>query len=114
MTTYYQLFEPCGEDLERFRSWEDRKTRPSLKVFLYSFHSLFQFSIYHSFSYYLGASTTVICALSPDILSGSHYADCQVETRLVHEHATDPTAWRRLWEVSEQMVESKKKNVFNL
>eukprot|EP01034_Spumella_vulgaris_P031615 gene31615-39055_t len=51
-----------------------------------------------------GASTTVYCALSPDILPGEYYADCQVEREIIHEQCADPAACRKLWEVSEQMV----------
>ena len=55
-----------------------------------------------------GSSTTVFTALSPDVIPGEYYSDCAVQDRVIHEQCADPTTWRRLWEVSEHMVESKK------
>jgi NAD(P)-dependent dehydrogenase (short-subunit alcohol dehydrogenase family) len=54
-----------------------------------------------------GSSTTVYTALSPDIIPGEYYSDCAVQDKFIHEQCADQTAWKRLWEISEQMVQSK-------
>lgn len=50
-----------------------------------------------------GAATTVLCALSPDIVPGAHYSDCQVSDK-VHTKGQDMTLARQLWDVSEQIT----------
>ncbi|KAI9326302.1 oxidoreductase [Zopfochytrium polystomum] len=50
-----------------------------------------------------GASTTVFCALSPDIEGGKYYMDCKVAT-LYHDRAYDVELAEKLWQVSEEMV----------
>ncbi len=49
------------------------------------------------------ASTTVYCALHPDIEAGEYYANCSVN-RLVHDQANDHAAWTKLWAISEKQV----------
>ncbi len=54
-----------------------------------------------------GAATTVFAALSPDVVPGDYYADCNLST-VVHKQALDADVAKKLWEVSEQLVASKK------
>lgn len=53
-----------------------------------------------------GAATTVLCALSPDVVAGQYYADCAVST-LLHQKATDDDLAKQLWGVSEQVTVTK-------
>jgi len=53
-----------------------------------------------------GASTTVVAALSPSIIAGEHYQDCQV-SRYLHPIAHDAQYAKRLWVVSEELLASK-------
>jgi len=54
-----------------------------------------------------GAATTVYCALSPDIAAGSYYEDCHLSSH-IHPKALDEPSAKRLWDISEKMVASKK------
>ncbi|OZJ06086.1 hypothetical protein BZG36_01139 [Bifiguratus adelaidae] len=51
-----------------------------------------------------GASTSVFCAVSPDVIKGEYYADNKVNRNLLHEEADNLDKARTLWKVSEQMV----------
>jgi NAD(P)-dependent dehydrogenase (short-subunit alcohol dehydrogenase family) len=53
-----------------------------------------------------GSSTQLYCALSPDIISGEYYADCQVETKLRSPLASDKDLAKRLWAISTECVKS--------
>jgi len=55
-----------------------------------------------------GASTTVVAALSPNVVPAAHYADCQVSNE-VHAKAHDEVFAERLWQISEELVASKPK-----
>lgn len=50
-----------------------------------------------------GAATTVFCALSPDIVPGEYYCDCQVSSK-VHAKGKDMNLAKQLWDVSEQIT----------
>eukprot|EP01034_Spumella_vulgaris_P023542 gene23542-29766_t len=45
-----------------------------------------------------GSSTTLLCALDPNITRGGYYSDCQIETVEVHERASDQQLMSKLWE----------------
>ncbi|OJJ02994.1 hypothetical protein ASPVEDRAFT_84462 [Aspergillus versicolor CBS 583.65] len=51
-----------------------------------------------------GTATTLVAALSPDLVtrSGSYVADCQIEP--VREYAKSPEIASRLWKLSEELV----------
>ncbi|KAI9335029.1 hypothetical protein DFJ73DRAFT_962863 [Zopfochytrium polystomum] len=50
-----------------------------------------------------GASTSVFCALAPEVQGGKYYMDCKVAA-LHHEKAYDVELAEKLWKVSEEMV----------
>jgi hypothetical protein len=56
---------------------------------------------------FVGVSTTLVAALSPDITPGAYYSDCQVETREKNILTEDMELQRRLWSVSEDIVRKK-------
>lgn len=53
-----------------------------------------------------GSATSVYCALAPEVVhnAGAHYADCQVETTLLHPTATNAQLAQDLWIASEAIV----------
>ncbi len=57
---------------------------------------------------YPGSATSVFCALSPDVVaqSGAHYADCRVETKIIHPTASDAQLAADLWKASEEIVKA--------
>lgn len=55
-----------------------------------------------------GAATTLVAALSPTVVPGEHYADCQISSE-VHAKAHDAAFAVRLWQISEELVASKPK-----
>eukprot|EP01034_Spumella_vulgaris_P033952 gene33952-41874_t len=55
-----------------------------------------------------GVSTTLITALSPSVVPGAYYSDCQVETKEKSAFADDLDLQTRLWAKSEEIVRSKK------
>ena len=52
-----------------------------------------------------GAQTTLYCILEDSIEkdSGKYYADCSM-TKTLTEHAEDMSAAKKLWDLSEKMV----------
>ncbi|KAJ1548029.1 hypothetical protein HK405_004376 [Cladochytrium tenue] len=50
-----------------------------------------------------GAATSVYCALTPDLHPGKYYKDCAVSSQTHHLAYNDDLS-RRLWDVSESMV----------
>ncbi|KAI8375836.1 hypothetical protein BD560DRAFT_392066 [Blakeslea trispora] len=54
-----------------------------------------------------GASTTVYCAVSPDVVKGEFYADNTIETKLRSHHIDNKALAEKLWKVSEEMIASK-------
>eukprot|EP01034_Spumella_vulgaris_P036498 gene36498-45011_t len=55
-----------------------------------------------------GVSTTLITALSPSVVPGAYYSDCQVETKEKSVFASDLDLQTRLWAKSEEIVREKK------
>lgn len=57
----------------------------------------------------VGSATSVYCALSPDVVaqSGAHFADCRVETTIIHPMAHDTQLAADLWAASEDIVQTK-------
>eukprot|EP00835_Amoeboradix_gromovi_P001637 NODE_79_length_22985_cov_0.358401.p5 type:complete len:345 gc:universal NODE_79_length_22985_cov_0.358401:10810-9776(-) len=53
-----------------------------------------------------GTSTTIVCALDPEIQFGKYYSDCQLCTRL-HKLAYDEELARKLTKVSNELIDSK-------
>ena len=52
-----------------------------------------------------GSSTTVYCALSPDVVKGEYYADCGVERDgYRHGQVSNQATAKRLWEESVKLV----------
>jgi retinol dehydrogenase 12 len=51
-----------------------------------------------------GASTTIFCAISPDVVDGEFYADNMIQNEWLHPEANNEEMARRLWTVSEAMV----------
>ncbi|KAI8336868.1 hypothetical protein EDC96DRAFT_523856 [Choanephora cucurbitarum] len=54
-----------------------------------------------------GASTTVYCAVSPDVVKGEYYGDNTIETRFRSQHVDNKALAEKLWKVSEEMIASK-------
>jgi len=54
-----------------------------------------------------GAATTVLTALSPNVVPGAYYADCQPSEHY-HKQAKDAANAVKLWKISEDFVASKK------
>ncbi|KAJ3291084.1 hypothetical protein HDU79_002711 [Rhizoclosmatium sp. JEL0117] len=55
-----------------------------------------------------GASTTVLCALSPDVVKGGYYYDCKLsQGENMHPKATDADMATKLWDVSEKLIAQK-------
>lgn len=82
---------------------------PSLSFFVEIFKAMGSVSmVLHAFNTRMksvpeGAATTLMAALSPSVVPGAHYADCQISSAL-HVKAGDQVLWKRLWEVSEDIV----------
>jgi WW domain-containing oxidoreductase len=55
----------------------------------------------------VGASTNVYCAVAPNIEKGAFYADNQVNTVLLNKQANNQDMARKLWQVSDKMVNEK-------
>lgn len=53
-----------------------------------------------------GSATTLFATLSPDIVPGGYYEDCNLSAQL-HPKAEDKDLTRKLWEVSEEAVVAK-------
>jgi NAD(P)-dependent dehydrogenase (short-subunit alcohol dehydrogenase family) len=51
-----------------------------------------------------GAATTVFCVMTPVLIPGGYYVDCNETTHQLHPLAKDTEVARRLWEVSEALV----------
>lgn len=51
-----------------------------------------------------GSATTLFCALSPDVIPGEYYVDCQVEKKYIHKRIKDLDLMRRLWDVSVELT----------
>ncbi|OZJ01686.1 hypothetical protein BZG36_05351 [Bifiguratus adelaidae] len=51
-----------------------------------------------------GASTSIYCALSPDVIKGEFYCDNAPNVSGLHERASDEDMAKRLWQTSEKMV----------
>ncbi|KAJ3048650.1 hypothetical protein HDU99_009107, partial [Rhizoclosmatium hyalinum] len=46
-----------------------------------------------------GASTTLLCALSPDVVKGGYYYDCKLsQGENMHPKATDADMATKLWD----------------
>lgn len=84
-------------------------------VFLYRIYATRGFSGFSSSavkfkSIPAGSSTTLVAALDPNVKAGAYYDDCQVGSgQYVHELAYDDEQAKRLWEVSEQMIDGQLK-----
>lgn len=52
----------------------------------------------------VGASTSIYCAVSPDVVKGEYYCDNAVNTILLNEQANNEEMAKQLWEVSEKLV----------
>ena len=57
-----------------------------------------------------GAATTIFAALHPSILPGLYYADCDV-CHVFHPQAEDEESWKKLWDISEQMIATRLKRI---
>jgi NAD(P)-dependent dehydrogenase (short-subunit alcohol dehydrogenase family) len=57
-----------------------------------------------------GSSTSILCALDPDIIPAEHYDDCDVAKVMIHDKACDEELAKKLWTFSEELVASKIKN----
>ncbi|KAI7867309.1 short-chain dehydrogenase Tic32 [Mucor mucedo] len=52
----------------------------------------------------LGASTSVLCAVSPHVVKGAFYNHNKIDTEFLHEEAENEEAAKRLWEISENLL----------
>lgn len=52
----------------------------------------------------LGASTSVFCAVSPDVNKGEFYSDNAIDRRFLNEQADNEEMAKRLWDISEQLL----------
>ncbi|KAI7867310.1 WW domain-containing oxidoreductase-like protein [Mucor mucedo] len=52
----------------------------------------------------LGASTSVLCAVSPNTVKGAFYNNNKINTDLLHEEAENEEAAKRLWDLSEKLL----------
>lgn len=52
----------------------------------------------------VGASTSVYCAVSPDVVKGEFYSDNAVSTNLLNEQANNEEMAKKLWEISEELL----------
>jgi len=57
-----------------------------------------------------GASTTLFCLLNPNLTSGDYFSNCQVEE--ARSYATDAETARKLWLLSEKMINNVIPNSF--
>jgi WW domain-containing oxidoreductase len=55
----------------------------------------------------VGASTNVYCAVAPDIEKGAFYLDNRLDTAILNKQANNQEMARKLWEVSDKMINSK-------
>lgn len=51
-----------------------------------------------------GASTTLVCALAPDVAPGKFYHNARQEKRWVHRLAYSPELGRELWSFTEEVI----------
>ncbi|KAK9695274.1 hypothetical protein K7432_013057 [Basidiobolus ranarum] len=54
-----------------------------------------------------GVATTIFCALDPRVIKGGYYSDCNIEREEVNPHVHDSELAKKLWVVSEELVQSK-------
>jgi len=59
-----------------------------------------------------GSATTVFTALTPSLIPGAHYADCQ-ESDLVHVQGKNVDLQQRLWRESSQMIDTALRHQFD-
>jgi retinol dehydrogenase-12 len=52
----------------------------------------------------IGASTSIYCAVSPDVIKGEFYADNAINTSVANEQITNKEMARQLWEISEKLL----------
>ncbi|KAI8088061.1 uncharacterized protein B0P05DRAFT_465076 [Gilbertella persicaria] len=53
----------------------------------------------------VGASTSIYCAVSPDVIKGEFYADNEVNRTYLNDSADNADMAKQLWKVSEHMVQ---------
>ncbi|KAI9201977.1 oxidoreductase [Polychytrium aggregatum] len=51
-----------------------------------------------------GSATTVVAAMSPSLVPGGYYADCQETSAGLHKLANDEALAKKLWEYSEKAI----------
>jgi WW domain-containing oxidoreductase len=52
----------------------------------------------------VGASTSVYCAISPDVVKGEYYADNATHTKGLNEQSNNVEAMKKLWDISAKYV----------
>ncbi|OZJ05147.1 hypothetical protein BZG36_01343 [Bifiguratus adelaidae] len=65
------------------------------------------YEIFHLKTVDEGASTTIYCAVAPNIIKGEYYAFNDIETKIRHQQVGNVELAQKLWEVSEAMVGEK-------
>lgn len=51
-----------------------------------------------------GASTSIFCAVSPDVVKGEYYSDNAVTNERLNEQANNEEMAKQLWDISEKLV----------
>lgn len=94
-----------GRHLNLYSVWDSiRNTR--------GFMSLFK-EIIHYKTVKAGASTSIFCCISPEVIKGEFYADNAVNRTVLHEQADNKEMAKQLWDISERLLADKVKAATN-